>query len=244
MTLFECPRCEYSTKKRSSIRDHYRRKTPCKVIHTYIPLKECLKMLYTQEEDVNELEIKNEIIYNMQKQIDGMREQMSELIKTVGGHNDNSVNTNNTNSNNINNITNININSYKDTDYKIVEEALIACIQGNGELDIGQIIKAIHFNKDVPQNHNLYISNSKSSKVMKYDGEKFIESGKNEDGIDDVINEKLKDIDEHQELDDDLKYASDVTWTSFTNNKTIKEKRNIRNKVSREMYNNRELIKI
>ncbi len=45
MTLYTCPRCNYETNDKCSIRRHYMRKVPCKARHKDVSLEECLRDL-------------------------------------------------------------------------------------------------------------------------------------------------------------------------------------------------------
>ena len=246
MIIFKCPRCGQESTHKNNMRKHYTRKRPCNITFEDISINECKFMLENKKlrkEKINikehlKLEKENtdlvKIVLNLQEEMSDMRKTILELSKNQGSNNDNSINK-------TTNHINININSYKDTDYKVVEKALITCIKRNGEIDMGKLIKTVHFNKDIPQNHNIYISDGRSNKIMKYDGEKFIYSGKGEEGIDVVIKEKLDDIDNHQELDDNLKGTSDDMGVMFDNKNTT-DKRSIRDRVSRELYNNREMV--
>jgi hypothetical protein len=237
--VHECPRCGYCSRNKSDLRNHYRRKSPCVIKLSNITIDKCKMMLENKKLKKIKLvpividEEKQELV----KTITMLKEQVQLLMKN---HNGNNHHNNNTNSNNITNV--INIHSYKNTDYKIVEKAMNRCINNNGGIDVGKLIEEIHFNEKFPQNKNIYIANSKTKRIMKYDGEKFVEDGRGEKGLEAVFNEKLSDIDGHEELNDNIKLASEETWMKF-NDKTTVEKAEILEQIYKPLYNKRELVK-
>jgi hypothetical protein len=86
----------------------------------------------------------------------------------------NNTQTNNTQNNN-NNTINININgtrlSYSDTNYDVVSSENIRRAVHSSLKCVPNIIKATYFNKDHPENHNIYINSIKSGIVSVYNGE-------------------------------------------------------------------------
>jgi hypothetical protein len=230
MGFHYCPRCNYSSKRKSSLEDHFKRKKICPIKFKDVSQNECLKLLDEKGLNVNNSEEMCKLL-----------ELENKLLKEQLKNNTNSV-TNNTINNNIQgNQININIHSYKDTDYTVVEKALNECIKKNGELTMGKLIDIIHFNEKFPQNMNVYIANSKTKRIMKFDGEKFNEEGRGDKGIEDIFNEKLSDIEEHPTLNDDLKFSSDGTWIQF-NTKSEIEKKEVLDEMYKSLFNKRERI--
>jgi hypothetical protein len=240
MTVHNCPRCGYNSKLKGDLRRHYIRKRPCVITHKNISQEDCLKLLEDPSLEISEIGHLKQQVEKQQKQI----EDLIDALKNYQGNancNNNNTNTNtNTNShNNINNV--INIHSYKDTDYTVLEKALNSCIKTNGDIDIGKLMEKVHFNSKFPQNHNVYISNSKTRRVMKYDGEKFIEDGMGNTGLEKVFNEKLADIEEHQDLNDDIKIAAEETWMQYNDKDTIQRKE-VLEAIYKPLYNKRDIV--
>ena len=96
-------------------------------------------------------------------------------------------------------------------------------------------------NENVPENHNVYIANSKTKRVMKYNGEDFIEDGRGERGLESIFNEKLGDIEENAELNESVKFAGDETWMNF-NNKNKEDKKESLEEIYKPLYNKRERV--
>jgi hypothetical protein len=260
--MHKCPRCNYESKYKYNLLKHLNRQVVCKVLNEDIGIEKCkvflisgklktkknivheckycgkifnrIQRLENHNKKCVEKEDLQEIVIKQQKQIKQLMKEKSNII--------NNNTTNNNNCNNINNVTNvINIHSYKDTDYTVVEKALNECIKKNGELPMGKLIDIIHFNEKFPQNMNVYIANSKTKRIMKFDGERFNEEGRGDKGIEDIFNEKLGDIEEHPTLNDDLKFASDGTWIQF-NTKSEIEKKEVLDEMYKSLFNKRERI--
>ena len=122
-------------------------------------------------------------------------EQIKELIKKTGISV--SINNNNLTSNNsllANNISNgqaLKLNAYDQTDYShITDEDVLECIR-KGNMGIPHFIKLLHFNKDKPENHNVFINNLKSNYLHMYNGERWLQKVQFEEVdmmVQDIIN--------------------------------------------------------
>jgi hypothetical protein len=122
-------------------------------------------------------------------------EQIKELIKKTGISV--SINNNNLTSNNsllANNISNgqaLKLNAYDQTDHShITDEDVLECIR-KGNMGIPHFIKLLHFNKDKPENHNVFINNLKSNYLHMYNGERWLQKVQFEEVdmmVQDIIN--------------------------------------------------------
>lgn len=162
MVNYKCPRCNYETDRRSSIKSHINKKKVCKLIRfDIIPINYQDVIL---KEDNAEFLLFAEIAY-LKKKIKDLEDMNNKDTKdSTEIHGNNNI----TNSS----IT-ININAYKepstgyltDGDYK-------QCI-GRVINSVPQLIKRIHFDPNHPENHNICISNLKNNMAMCYDGNKW-----------------------------------------------------------------------
>ena len=153
--------------------------------------------------------------------------------------------TNNTNSNNIIQIINLvlphnkpNISHLTDLDYYN--------ILGRSLNSIPQMIEHIHFNKNMPQNHNLYISNIKNKYVMAYDGKDW--SLKNRDDvITDLINENEMRMEDWLSSEESIHEKYPNAMKRFDHYLRMKEKDKnldmIKNEIQMLLYNKRNMIK-
>lgn len=90
--------------------------------------------------------------------------------------------TNNIVNNNIVNNTQVNyfINNYGDEDVSRITKRDFLRIFKTRKMSIPKVIEMIHFNKDLPQNHNVYISNYKDNYALIFTDNKWKIIDKNE----------------------------------------------------------------
>jgi hypothetical protein len=102
---------------------------------------------------------------------------MSEItqLKTQIITNSTTNNTTNNITNNVNNTNNYNIQlvAFGKEDKDSMTNKEIFNILRKGFSSIPELVKAIHFNEERPENHNIYISNMRDNYVMVYDGDKW-----------------------------------------------------------------------
>jgi hypothetical protein len=155
----------------------------------------------------------------------------------------NNINIGNINISNINNI-NIVVNSYDKTDLsKLNDKHFLNAIK-RMIFCIPTIIKDIHFNPDIPENQNVYISNIKNRYVMVYNSEtKAWDARPREEMINKLIDEKEYDIQEW--LGEGEKYPKALEkFNEYLNKKENNDvQRKIREEVELVLYNNRNMIK-
>ena len=180
-----------------------------------------------------------------QTEIKELRNMVAKLLKK----NKPNINiTNNTiNNKTINNNLTLNINSFgneslahiTNNDYK---KFLTGFFPG-----FIKFIEKIHFDENVPENHNITITNLKSKYVYTYDGEKWITMGKNET-IDKFIAKKynllagkLDELEENNQIDDKVLEK----FNRFTKNyQDIEAQKNTKNDIMLMIYNNKNKVKI
>jgi len=176
MVNYKCPRCNYETDRRSSIKNHINKKKICKLVRfDIIPINYHDVIL---KEDNSEFLLFTEITY-LKKKI----QDLEEIRNTDNKKDSTEIHGNNNITNS--NIT-ININAFNesytghltDGDYK-------QCI-GRVINSVPQLIKRIHFDPEHPENHNICISNLKNNMAMCYDGFKW-NMCKQDQLIDDLI---------------------------------------------------------
>lgn len=124
-------------------------------------------------------------IQNTDKQIEIMQKEITELrqivkalqassSKTTVNNNSNNTNTTNNTTNNIQNI-NIIVNTFGQEQLgHLTPEFLSNCI-ANPTKGFSKLIENIHYNPDVPENHNLRFKSSKRNTFERYDNEDWHE---------------------------------------------------------------------
>ena len=122
---------------------------------------------------INELENKNQA---QQNQIDELKKENNKIINKINNENC-TTNTNNGTINNIdkqqNNITNnvhINLVAHGKEDLSFITNDQMKKLLNKGFRSVENFVELVHFDKNRPENHNIYISNIKDTYIMKYDG--------------------------------------------------------------------------
>lgn len=206
MTVHECNRCGYTTKRKTDLKKHLTKKNHCSVTNDDIPIKELLEQLYlpkindkkytcrcgkeyTYQSALSrhrkECQIYQEHQYIMttmnklEKEMEVLKKKDNQMITT------NSNNSNNNNSNNtIQNTIVVNNFGHEDISHlspQFIENCL--CYMSHG---VKSLTKAIHLDKDKPENHTIKVTNLKSPYVKVIQDGKWVFKDKKE-AISDLI---------------------------------------------------------
>lgn len=167
--MYTCLRCGYETTNKTNFVNHFKRKTVCSPDLYDVEPEEFLRMLKLKND-----EYKNELI-KLQTALLKANRNTSGTINTRNNINGPSGTINDNSTNNNYNI-NIQINSYDKTDYSVIKDKIKTCILKDGTIDEVKLVELLHFNKDHPENHNIRLENTKTNKILTYDGEKFVSS--------------------------------------------------------------------
>ena len=187
---FGCSVCEFIASDRRTIVRHINRQKSCgpgtkELIEIPMEIKceFCNKLFMTKEtlehHAKNTCKMKDKI---KDEEIKKLKEEVNFLKKNK-----------NTIINNQNTI-NIYINNYEDTDLdKLTDKIYNKIISGTDELYqiIPRMIKEIHFNPKMPENHNIYISNkNRNNKYLQVYRNKHWEIERKDAEISNLINDK------------------------------------------------------
>lgn len=197
---FKCQRCGYITLYKSNMKVHLTSKRECKPILENISRNEILTELYVKKKknytcicgkaysysqglslhkksckhykEKSIKELKEELKEELREEL---LEELKETTNPIGSI---TLNNNSNNSNNTNNIIIVNEFGSEDTSYlspKLLDKCLSLMTQG-----IPHLTKAIHFNQDHPENHNIQVTNMRGSYVKVRKEEKWQYTDKNE----------------------------------------------------------------
>jgi DNA-directed RNA polymerase subunit RPC12/RpoP len=117
-------------------------------------------------------------------------------------------------------------------------------IIGRGFKSLEEFMNHVHFNKDHPENHNIYVASLKDGHVVTYNGKRW-DVGLADQMLDDLIQQKSDILEEkYEEMADKLSPMESKKFNNFINRKddakvNLKLKRELRV----QLYNNRHFAK-
>jgi hypothetical protein len=117
-------------------------------------------------------------------------------------------------------------------------------IIGRGFKSLEEFMNHVHFNKDHPENHNIYVASLKDGHVVTYNGKRW-DVGLADQMLDDLIQQKSDILEEkYDEIADKLSPMESKKFNNFINRKddakvNLKLKRELRV----QLYNNRHFAK-
>jgi hypothetical protein len=180
-------------------------------------------------------------------------------VKNCPKRNDEKINITNISNQNPTNIEN-NTNVQVDGDFKVdgdmkvvkfgdenlsyISDDTFKKIIGRGFKSLEEFMNHVHFNKDDPENHNIYVPSVKDGHVVTFDGKKW-NVGISDQLLDDIIQQTSDLLEEkYDEIVDKLSPMESKKFNNFMNRKddekvNLKLKRELRV----QLYNNRHFAK-
>lgn len=266
MNIFTCNKCTKSFKLKTDLDRHNNRKFSCINSIKYDENTKkpkcynCDKIYSTKHVFLTHIckinkkidtPIKNNIaeINKLKEQIKVLEaeEEQNKKIKIINNNNNNINGNNNSNNNNINNtniVNNIHIQMLpfeNSNDFLNSDELKKVIRRGYKSLEDYIVIK--HFNKEHPENHNIYISNNRDKYVNVYDGKLWNLQEKNDiiDKLYDDNSEYL--IEQFIKLSDELDRTIILKFGKFKNDyEGDGNLECIKNNIKLLLYNNRKII--
>ncbi len=258
MKLHSCLRCGVSFKQKSHVRKHYKKKRLCRPIISDMSIDECLSRLnekfrfeckHCGKDFMYNSYLNKHVILCQEKRIKQLQDENKEL-----------KNSSVTNITNVDNSINIDasqkiyINNFRETDIESIRDDIDSLkIENKRNIDvIATLLNIIHFNEKYPENHNLYVENASSKRVMKLENGRFNEDGRGNKAIEKILKD---DIDNYVEnhLNDTPFYSIYENLMIDYNNLDADDRDNRREKNDRRseildtlrnvLYNGREIVK-
>lgn len=242
---FACSVCQYTSSIKNDVIRHINRKKTCgmgikEVIEIPIDIKceFCIKSFSTKanlirhqkDNCLKKIEI-------LEKQLKNANEKNKELEMQLK-----------VKPTTINNTFNIMINNYENTSLdKITDKIYNKLIKGTDEPYqlIPRLIKEVHFNPDIPENHNIYLSNrNKNNKHVQVYRNGHWEIEKKDDELENLINDKETNLsdwvaEKGQKYPDATEKFNEYLEQKYNDDIT----KLIREQVELVLYNNRHMIK-
>lgn len=246
---FGCSACGYVSKQKEHVNNHINKKNSCGIgekIIVEIPIeikcKYCNKNFSTSRNlsRHEKTSCKNKDV-NMQKEIEELKEKIKQLEKEKNM----TINDNRTTNNTYNIII---VNNYEETKLDKISDNIYNNIINDSDEPyhiIPRLIKEIHFNPDIPENHNIYISNiGQNNKHVKVYRNGHWEAVNKNTEIDNLINDKETNLSDWvAEKGEDYPEAME-RFNEYIEQKYDEEtSKLVKQEVELILYNNRHLVK-
>jgi hypothetical protein len=193
MTEYSCSICQYSSGIKENVVRHINKKKSCGVgIKEIIEIPIDIKCDFCNKNFSSPISLKYHIKNSCKHKDDAKDEEIRKLKQEL--REAKSITNNNNNNNTTNNFNIIFVNNYENTSLdKLTDKIYNKIIKDAEEVYkiIPSLIRQIHFNPDIPENHNVYLSNrNKNNKHLSVyrNGHWEIENKNTE--IDNLINDK------------------------------------------------------
>jgi hypothetical protein len=241
---YGCSICEYTSSRKNDVIKHFSRKKSCgsgvkEIIEIPVEIKcehcdknfSCSISLNTHQKNYckKKDKIKDEEIRKLKEQVKILKELEKKPTTTI------------------NNTYNIMINNYKDTDLNKLTDKILNKIITDSDAHqiIPKLIKQIHCNPDIPENHNIRISNrGKNNKYLEvYRNNQWeIEDKRSE--IDNIINDRETNLSDWIDEKGENYPEAMEKFEEYLEQKYDPETANlIKQEVEILLYNNRNLTK-
>jgi uncharacterized C2H2 Zn-finger protein len=242
----KCNYCQKSFARSDSLNRHI--KTYCRVRKNQNDEKELLDKL------LEEMRKQNGEMQRQREEIDKLKEINQVITQNQHSNNNNNNNNNNNiqiNNNNIqnqqnnNNIqinnNNIKILSFGKEDVSHITNDIYKNILRKGMGSLPSLIEYIHFNKNKPENHNVYISNIRSNYAIIYDNVDW--KLKDQKEVLEILFDKMDILEEkHVELSEELTEATkDLLREIFEGRNEQEINNEIRKRIKLLLYNKKEI---
>ena len=237
MAEHKCKYCDKCFKHRQSMYRHI--KYYCKKSHDE-GIQEYVNLLNEKEQEIKEKDL---ALKNSSMQLVKIEKQLSLLTKKLQIKN---INNGVYIQGNLHNIQNINLNllNYNETNYEyLTDKDYIKCIKDCNSC-VKTLIEKVHFNKNHPENMNIYISSIKGNFIMVYRNNKWHLTTRKEQ-IDDLYeNNELMLENWYNEYHE--KYPHIIkSFKKYLQNKEHDDEfiQKIKDEILLVLYNQRDLIK-
>lgn len=204
---------------------------------------------------MKEMNEQKQLVQQMRTEVNNIKnnkQNKNDCASIVGSNNMtcnmNSNNSNNNNNNNFNHTNNfqnnmtINVNPFGKENIKVTERYQ-RLLFSKGFNSVPKLINHIHFNKNNPENHNIYISNIRSNYVAMFDGNEWKLMDRDE-ALEKLYDDKTYYLEEqfYQQYDN-LKPVVRKTFEKFLENYDDDKAKNIvMNNIKLILYNGRRMI--
>jgi len=177
---YYCSNCSYSNDIQSHVQRHINRKKSCGKNPQLLEREIDIECEHCDNNLSSRRSLKEHIKTCKVLKLD-REAQLKQKIKELEKENELLKSNANTiiNNGNIINV-NIQVNGYNDTDFSKITDKLKSLALGKTLMSIPKMIENTHFNPNIPENQNIYISNQRGKYAMVYNGQDWAIQDQNE----------------------------------------------------------------
>lgn len=251
---YKCEHCGNKFTRKSSLQYHV--KNSCKEKN-----KELITMTREELKNIIKAEVNKEKAKTNNIKVEAKKEEdINNNIKAIEKK---TINNNNNNNNNIinndnrvitnNNITivtnNINMVCYGKENLDYIPDEVIKKILNKGFLSVPTLVKYVHFNKDKPDQHNIYVPGYNSSNLLVYRNDRWeMVDATNEieqlcDNKKYFLEEKYEELKQNLPMVISKKFKRFLDATEGETNESKKTNKTMQKEVKCILYNNRDMPK-
>ena len=243
MTTFECSGCGYSSPYKSNVKNHTRRRVKCTEtevlfvveINAEVKCDYCSKDYKTKQNLSRHVKICRSKKEYLEKKLQEKDEENKKLKEELNIQKALASKPNIT----INN--NVTLTPYMRPNLKDMNRFFEECARKQF-MCIPRLIELIHFNENIPENHNLLLSNFRSDTMKAFNGNKW-QTDEFEHIVNNLINTYERDLEEWAGQDPErLKHVK--TWENIKKRDgedTVYE--DLKHEIRKLMYDNRYIVK-
>ena len=200
------------------------------------------KLLKEKEDQDIKLEKVLETMEEMKKEIIQLKNKSNKIVNST--QNAENIQNNNNCNNKIQNVHNeIKIIAYGKEDLSHILEKDYKMILNKGFKSVPALMESIHFNKNKPENHNIYISNMRDNHVLIYDGNEW-QLKERDDLLQEIVYNKSDIL--NKKFDELVDQLDEFTIRKFNRFLDKKDDDAIINSIKKDlkllMYNKRKIV--
>jgi hypothetical protein len=242
---YQCSVCEYTSVNRQDVTRHFNKKVKCGEgvqkmieIRSEIKCEYCEKNISTKPNLTRHLKVckvkKENIIKENEILKEKNRKLEEELRVQTALANKPSINITNNNT--------IQLTPYNNPNLKDIEKFFDKCIKKQF-MCIPKLVELIHFNGELPENHNLLLTNFRSDIMKAYKGNKW-QTVNFEDITNELIGNYERDLQDWAGEDiDKVKYIEKWNKIKIRDTEEVVYK-DLQQELRKVMYDNRSIVKV
>jgi hypothetical protein len=242
--IYKCSICEYSTNNKHCITRHFNKKVKCGLgeptiveLNDKINCEFCNKNITNKSNLTKHLKVCKVKKENTAKENEILKEKVKEMEKKLAV-----AEALVANKPNINITNNINLTPYNNPNLKDIEKFFDKCIKKQF-MCIPKLVELIHFNGELPENHNLLLTNFRSDIMKAYKGNKWQTVGF-EELTNELIGNYERDLQDWAGgSEEKMKYIEKWNKIKIRDGEEVIH-RDLQQELRKVMYDNRSIVKV